>query len=122
MLLRPHYVHWCTMKTNRRIPLVFAPVLILLVGLLMSCGLGSVALSQGMIEPPALNWTINGVGLVAKTTNVPSCPIWLLPCGRVRHLAANETTYAMWFVWEPAKVPVQVPGARRLFAMRLVRS
>ena len=109
------------MKHKRRIPVIITPMLILLVGLLLLCGVGGVAIKQGAIEPPTLNWTIGGVGLIAKTTDVPSCPVWILPCGQVQHLAHNEIAYAIWVVWQPARTPTESPGARRLFAMRLVR-
>jgi hypothetical protein len=109
------------MNKNRRIPVIITPILTLLVALLLVCGAGGVAVKQGFIEPPTINLTIDGVGLVAKITDVPSCPVWFISCGRVTHLANNELTYAVWVVWEPARSPRESPGARRLFAMRLVR-
>ncbi|GEM_PF-3175549 len=102
-------------------PVIITPILILLVALLLFCGVGGVAIKQGFIEPPPLNLTIDGVGLVAKITDVPSCPVWFIPCGRVKNLANNEMAYALWIVWEPTSNPRESPGARRLFAMRLVR-
>jgi hypothetical protein len=108
------------MKHHRRMPVIIT-ALLLLVGMLLVCGIGGVAIKQGVIEPPALNLTINGVGVIAKITDVPSCPVWFIPCGRVQRLAAHESTYAVWVIWQPARSPNENPGAQRLFAMRLVR-
>jgi hypothetical protein len=97
---------------------VAAVVAATLLTLLLACAAGGLSLRAGLFDPPEVELTIGGVGVVARTTTVPSCAITLLPCA-VRPLADGERMYAVWAVWRPRRTPADPIGARRLFAMRI---
>jgi hypothetical protein len=90
----------------------------LFTGLILICGAGGTAVQQGIVEPPEIDVTIDGIGLVAHTTNVPSCAVWFVPC-EVAPLGPAREMYAVWIVWKPIRVPGDELGAKRLFAMKI---
>jgi hypothetical protein len=91
---------------------------VLLLGVLFACGTGGIAIRQGVVKPPEINLTVRGIGVVAHTTNVPSCALWFFPC-QVTALGPAREMYAIWVVWKPVQGPGDVPGARRIFAMKI---
>jgi hypothetical protein len=94
-------------------------VAVCIVMLLLFCAGAGVGIRSGVLAPPEINLTVRGIGLVAHTTNVPSCAIWFLPC-QIQPLGQHRQMYAIWFVWRPAESAADQPGARRLIAMRIV--
>jgi hypothetical protein len=106
---------------RRRRGWILGLVLGLALSPLLFCGVGGLAIKQKLIEPPSVSLTIRGIGLIAKTTDVPSCTIAFLDCTQYSRLSDNEVMYAIWVVWKPARSARESPGARRLLAMRLVR-
>lgn len=101
---------------QRRPPIWLIVVLASVVALIVACGSGGVAVRKGVINPPEINLTIRGIGMVAHTTNVPSCALWFTPC-RVTALGPAREMYAIWVVWRPVQNRGERPGARRIFAM-----
>jgi hypothetical protein len=93
-------------------------LIILCSGLVLLCSAGGTAVQQGIVEPPEINVTIDGIGLVAHTTNVPSCALWFVPCD-VAPLGPAREMYAVWVVWQPVRAPGDELGAKRLFAMKI---
>jgi hypothetical protein len=86
---------------------------------IFSCAAGGLAVQRRALPPPALDIRLAGVGIVAKTTNVPSCTVPLLPCAEVAYKKQHQQMYAVWVVWREAEGPGQRPGARRVFAFWL---
>jgi hypothetical protein len=92
--------------------------LTLLLGVTLVCSASGIAIRQRVVTPPEINLTIDGIGVIAHSTNVPSCALWFLPC-RVTSLGPAREMYAVWVVWKPVDGPNQEPGARRIFAMKI---
>lgn len=117
-----------SMRALRRQTLLLVTALTLLLALLLACGVGGFAVRSSAVAPPDLNLTVGGVGLVAHTTNVPSCIAWFVSCS-LKPLGPGGEMYAVWIVWDSTVVPARPrqgqlppsPGARRLFAMRIVQ-
>jgi hypothetical protein len=76
-------------------------VLILSVGfvlLALGCGLGAVAVRQGVITPPNLSLELGGVRLVGITSNSPDCTQLIAP-GCIRpNQAPTVHIYTLWLL------------------------
>jgi hypothetical protein len=113
------------MRALRRQTLLLAAALALLLAILLACVVGGYAVRSSAIPPPEVSLTVGGVGVVAHTTNVPSCVAWFVSCA-LQPLGPGGRMYAVWLVWDPAPAQPRQgqqplnPGARRLFAMRIV--
>ncbi len=103
---------------QRRLSIWLIVILASAMVLILACGSGGMAIRGGVVHPPEINLTIRGIGLVAHTTNVPSCALWFTPC-RVTPLGPAREMYAIWVVWRPIQGRGDRPGARRIFAMRI---
>jgi hypothetical protein len=69
-----------------------------LVVLMLSCGLGAVAVQQGNIAPPDVNVDLGTVRMIGLTSNMPDCTRQLTPGCVEQNQTPSAHIYTLWLM------------------------
>jgi hypothetical protein len=89
--------------------------------LTLSCGLGSVAVRQGILAPPNVNVELGSMRLVGIKSNSPECTRLIIP-GCIGLEPANVAhVYTLWLFQQRDPDSWSQPSIRQLFSIRIGR-
>ena len=101
------------------------PVLLTLtIGLIivvLSCGLGAVAVQQGKIAPPNLNVDLGSVRMVGLTSNMPDCTRQLTPGCVQQNRTPSVHIYTLWLMTQSERNSWDRPTITTLLRMQIHR-
>ena len=87
----------------------------------LSCGLGSVAVRQGVLAPPNVNLELGGMRVVGIRSNSPECTRLIIPgcIGLEPHNAAH--IYTLWLFRQREHDSWSQPYVTQLLSVRIGR-
>jgi hypothetical protein len=89
--------------------------------LTLSCGLGSVAVRQGIIAPPNVNVELGSMRVVGIKSNSPECVRMIIP-GCIGLEPANVThIYTLWLFQQRDRDSWSQPRITQLLSVRIGR-
>jgi hypothetical protein len=90
--------------------------------LALGCGLGGVALRQGIVAPPNVNLELGNMRVVGISSNSPECSLLSIP-GCIGIKPANITRiYTLWLFRQSARDSWSQPQITQLLSFRMGRS
>jgi hypothetical protein len=96
-------------------------VMVACLALTLSCGLGAVAVRQGVLAPPNINVELGGMRVVGITSNSPECIRLIVP-GCVGLTPANVARiYTLWLFWQRERDSWSQPNVTQLLSVRIGR-
>ena len=96
-------------------------VVIACLALALSCGLGGVAMSQGIVAPPNVNLELGSMRVVGIRSNSPECMRLIIPgCGGLE--PANVAhIYTLWLFRQNERDSWSQPNVTQLLSVRIGR-
>jgi hypothetical protein len=89
--------------------------------LVLGCGLGTVAVRQGVLVPPNVNLELGGMRVVGIRSNSPDCARLLIP-GCVGLEPADIThIYTLWLLRQNERDSWNQPNITQLLSVRIGR-
>jgi hypothetical protein len=89
--------------------------------LVLSCGLGSVAVRQGVLTPPNVNLELGSVRVVGINSNSPECTRLIIP-GCIGLEPANIThIYTLWLFQQRERGSWSQPSITQLLRVTIER-
>jgi hypothetical protein len=107
-----------TRRTWRHAALIAA---IACVALALGCGLGSVAVQQGVLKPPNVNMELGGVRVVGITSNSPECTRLVMPGCAGLQPADVTRIYTLWLFRQTQRDSWSRPNVTQLLSVRIGR-
>jgi hypothetical protein len=107
-----------TRRTWRHAALI---VVIACLALALSCGLGGVAVRQGIVAPPNINVELGSMRVVGIRSNSPECTRLIIP-GCIGLEPANIThIYTLWLFRQSERDSWSQPKVTQLLSVRIGR-
>ena len=89
--------------------------------LALACGLGNVAVRQGVLAPPNVNLEMAGMRVVGISSNSPECMRLTIPgCAGVEPQNAAHI-YTLWLFRQSERDSWSQPNITQLFSVRIGR-
>ena len=107
-----------TRRTWRHAALIAA---VACLALALGCGLGSIAVRQGVLRPPNVNMELGSVRVVGITSNSPECTRLVMP-GCVGLKPADVAhIYTLWLFQQSQRDSWSRPNVTQLLSVRIGR-
>ena len=107
-----------TRRTWRQAALLLALACTILA---LSCGLGSVAVRQGMVVPPNVNVELGSARVVGVRSDSPECTRLIIPGCKGLEPANAAHIYTLWLFRQSARDSWSQPNVTQLLSIRIGR-
>jgi hypothetical protein len=107
-----------TRRTWRHAALI---VVIACLALALSCGLGSVAMRQGIVAPPNVNVELGNMRVVGISSISPECTRLIIPGCVGREQANVAHVYTLWLFQQSQRDSWRQPNVTQLLSVRIGR-
>ncbi len=87
--------------------------------LALSCGLGSVAVHQGVLTPPNINLDLGNMRVVGINSNSPECSRLSIPGCLGLEPASITRIYTLWLFQQSARDSWSQPNVTQLLSVRI---